>query len=1195
MKKKRTLLNLVATSFILLTSGFTAAQTTAERQNIRANSNISALTNLEADLSDQYNTQKQSALQVALLQNIPVRLTLADGGIAELQRFAEDGSPIYYRTYNVDAARSTRTNHLNIGGSLGLSLDGQNMTANVWDGGHARVSHQEYDGPGGTNRVTIIDAASEGGTQLNFHAAHVTGTITASGVQAAAKGMAPRSRVRGAMWNNDLAEATNEAANGMLVSNHSYGFRSDLVPDQWFGAYIQDSRDWDNVMYNAPYYLMVVAAGNDGNQNTFNGSPLAGNSSYDKLTGHSTSKNNMVVANAQDANIASNGDLISVSINSSSSEGPTDDYRIKPDITGNGTQVYSTYESSNTAYASISGTSMASPNVAGSLLLLQQHYNNLNGNFMRSATLKGVALHTADDAGPAGPDAVYGWGLMNAKKAAEVLSADGVSSMVDERILTSGQSYSVQVQSDGSTDLLASISWTDVAGSVNNGTNSNTAALVNDLDIRVTKNSATFNPWRLTGVTTNGKGDNTKDNFERVDIANASGTYTITVTHKGSLTSGSQAFSLIVSGLGNIVVDTQNPSTPTSLSTSAITSSSVTLNWNGSTDNVSVTGYDVYQGNNVITTVSGTSHVVTGLAPSTGYSFRVRAKDAAGNASNFSNTVNATTTAQGITYCSSNSTNVNDEYISRVQLNTINNVSGAQFYSDFTAISTSLAQGDPYTITVTPTWTGTVYPEAYAVWIDYNKDGDFTDAGELVWSKAPSTDTTNSGSFTVPTGAPTGLTRMRVSMQYNAIPTSCQTFTFGEVEDYSVAIIAATADTQAPSNPTNLTASNIAETSVTLNWNASNDNVGVTGYDVYQGTTILGTVAGTSANVTGLTAATSYSFRVRAKDAADNVSGYSNTLTINTTGGSSGGCANGISSFPYTESFESGFGAWSQSSADDINWTRDSGGTPSSGTGPSSGATGSWYLFVEASGNGSGYPNARAILNSPCLDLSGESQAFATFNYHMFGAADMGSISLEASLDNGSSWTTLWTRTGNQGNSWLEETVDLSTYSGGSVQLRLNRLTGSTWQADIAIDNFRILTSIDPCAGVAPWSSGTSYSVGDRVTYNGFLYERTASGWTNLGSCGAQSNSTQSDDGTNADGPPIGNITIYPNPVTEGILNIKVLGSTAKQFNVYNLTGQLVLTGAFTNSLDVSNLASGVYSIEISTDQTTYIKRFIKK
>ncbi|GEQ84799.1 hypothetical protein ULMS_03070 [Patiriisocius marinistellae] len=1165
-----------------------------------ANSNVQELTSLSDSYTQIRAAEKQQAISIAQQRNLPIKLTLEDGGVAELQRIAEDGSPIYYRTYNVAAARSTRTNHLNIGGSLGLNLDGQNMTANVWDGGHARVSHQEYDGAGGSNRVTIIDAASEGGTQLNFHAAHVTGTITASGVTAAAKGMAPRSKVRGAMWNNDVAEATAEAANGMLVSNHSYGFRGDLVPDQYFGAYIQDSRDWDNVMYNAPYYLMVVAAGNDGNQNSYNGNPLAGNSSYDKLTGHSTSKNNMVVANAQDANIANNGDLISVSINSSSSEGPTDDYRIKPDITGNGTSVYSTYESSNTAYASITGTSMASPNVAGSLLLLQQHYNNVNGNFMRSATLKGIALHTADDAGPNGPDAVYGWGLMNAKRAAQVISTNGSDSKIEEITLNSGQTYSVTVDSDGVNDLLASISWTDIAGSVNNGTNSGTPALVNDLDVRVTKGGTTFSPWRLTGVTTNGKGDNTKDNYERVDVANASGTYTITVTHKGSLSSGSQNFSLVITGLGNAVADNQAPSNPTSLVASNVASTSLTLNWNASTDNIGVVGYDIYQGNTVLGTVAGTSSNVTGLTANTAYQFRVRAKDAAGNVSGFSNTVSVTTTAGGgggTNYCDSASTNTNDEYISRVQLNTINNASGAQFYSDFTNLSTTLAKGEAQTITVTPTWTGTVYDEAYSVWIDYNADGDFTDSGEQVWSKAPSKDTPNSGTFTVPASATNGATRMRVSMQYNAIPTSCQAFTYGEVEDYTVVISNATADTQAPSVPTSLSASNVAETSVTLSWNASTDNTGVTGYDVYQGTSNLGTVTGTSANITGLTAATAYQFRVRAKDAAGNVSGYSNTVNVTTAGGSSGGCTNGISSFPYTESFENGLGAWTQSSADDIDWTRDSAGTPSSGTGPSGGAAGSFYMYVEASGNGTGYPNKRAILNSPCIDLGTVSQAFFTFNYHMYGASDMGSIALQASSDNGATWTTLWNKTGNQGNTWLEETVSLAAYAGGTIQLRFNRLTGATWQADIAIDNVRIASSVDQCAGVPAYNSSTSYSVGDRVTYNGFLYERAASSWTNIGACGTQnSNSTQATGNNAIDGPPVsGAFKIYPNPVSGSELNIALQGTTAIDFVVYNIQGQVVLKGDFTNTINVTNLSSGVYVLQVNTERNQFIERFVKE
>lgn len=88
-------------------------------------------------------------------------------------------------------------------------------------------------------------------------------------------------------------------------------------------------------------------------------------------------KNVLTIANAQDAVINADGSLSSVSINSSSSQGPSDDRRIKPDVTGNGTSVNSTVETSDTATGSMSGTSMAAPNVTGTLLLLQQHYKIL--------------------------------------------------------------------------------------------------------------------------------------------------------------------------------------------------------------------------------------------------------------------------------------------------------------------------------------------------------------------------------------------------------------------------------------------------------------------------------------------------------------------------------------------------------------------------------------------------------------------------------------------------------------------------------------------------------------------------------------------------------------------------------------------------------------------------------------------------
>ena len=557
---KLTSLRLATIVFCCLWCSTILGQTKAQQRDIIANYDLQTLDQLEKKLHQKYTNQKAAAERMARLKQWPIRYT-EKGVTYELMKVSEAGDPIYYRTMNVDAGISTRVNHLHNGGSLGLNLEGQGVTAHVWDAGIARATHQEYDGAGGTDRYSVGDAT----TALHAHAAHVTGTIISSGVVANAKGMAPQSTAVGYNWGNDMAEVIAAAANGMLISNHSYGYGANGIPDWFFGAYIAESRDWDQILYNAPYYLMVLAAGNDGLNTTANGAPLNANPEYDKLSGHATAKNNMIVANGEDAVINGDGSLNSVTRYDGSSEGPTDDLRIKPEVMGNGHELNSTLESGDTAYNSFTGTSMASPNVCGSLLLLQQHHSNLHNSYMRAATLKGLTMHTADDVHPGntnnaqtialtGPDATTGWGLVNTKAAAEALSNNGLQSWISEEHLKQGETFTMTVQSDGINPLLASISWTDPAGTANTGTpNDPTAALVNDLDIRITQGGTTHNPWRLTGVDTNGTGDNTVDPFERVDVTGATGTYTITVTHKGTLTNASQRFSLVVTGISSSI------------------------------------------------------------------------------------------------------------------------------------------------------------------------------------------------------------------------------------------------------------------------------------------------------------------------------------------------------------------------------------------------------------------------------------------------------------------------------------------------------------------------------------------------------------------------------------------------------------------------------------------------------------------
>jgi hypothetical protein len=200
----------------------------------------------------------------------------------------------------------------------------------------------------------------------------------------------------------------------------------------------------------------------------------------------------------------------------------------------------------------MSGTSMATPNVTGSLALLQQHYNNLHGIYMRSATLKGLVIHTADEAGPApGPDYIFGWGLLDIAKAASVLS-NTTTAMVKEMTLGNGQTYTQNFKSNGTDPLRATICWTDPPGTPPPPSlNPPTIMLVNDLDLRI--DGSAYKPWILdpanpSAAATNG--DNIRDNAEQILIPTlAAGCHTLTVTHKGTLSGGSQAFSLILTGI----------------------------------------------------------------------------------------------------------------------------------------------------------------------------------------------------------------------------------------------------------------------------------------------------------------------------------------------------------------------------------------------------------------------------------------------------------------------------------------------------------------------------------------------------------------------------------------------------------------------------------------------------------------------
>ncbi len=540
--------------------------------------NVNILHHLEQQYATDAFVGKMAARQKATALGMPIKGTLADGNFFEAID-VENGRPVYYITHNVDAADSISTDEVQPGGSLGLTLTGAGVTLLEWDGGTARTTHQELSG-----RVVIPDGGS-----FHTHSTHVAGTLIGSGVNAIARGMAYQANLRSYDWDSDAAEMANQAAAGYQISNHSYGNISGWywsgsnwywygeiswsgTEDFKFGIYNDRAQEWDTICYNAPYYLPVKSAGNDRGEvpasqptgyfwydnmwyeNTVSRPADGGADGYDSISTYGNAKNILTVGAVEDV-IGGYDGPESVVMSSFSGWGPTNDGRIKPDIVGNGIGVTSATNVSNTSYDSFNGTSMSSPSVAGSLGLLIQHYGDTHaGARMRASTIKGLALHTADECGSFdGPDYSFGWGLMNTASAAQVISDDvALTSSIQEEVLNDGNTFTQTVYAHGAGPLKVTIAWTDPQGPIQNGgANPSNVVLVNDLDLRVS-NGTTYMPWVLDGANPANAattGDNVLDNVEQVWIeAPAAGAYEITVSHKGELTSGVQAFSMIVTG-----------------------------------------------------------------------------------------------------------------------------------------------------------------------------------------------------------------------------------------------------------------------------------------------------------------------------------------------------------------------------------------------------------------------------------------------------------------------------------------------------------------------------------------------------------------------------------------------------------------------------------------------------------------------
>ena len=549
-----------------------------------------------------HQARKAEAVRQARLRGLPIREIRPDGGVVELMDWV-DGKPLYYTTLNAAAAISTGANLVR---AAPYSMDGAGWTVGVWDATGALTNHQELVG-----RVTVKDFAY---TNLHWHSTHVAGTLIAAGVKAAAKGMAPGANLDSYDWNDDGAEMSSRGASHggepgcIYLSNHSYGMvsgwyatgkaapaakwvwygsgstASDVAQD--FGQYNADSSGIDSRLFNLPYYSVFWAAGNDRDDNPATGSNVAltpegpvilydpaqhppgdgvYRGEYENIGYQGVAKNVVTIGAVNDAVTSGQRDITKAVIEGYSSWGPTDDGRIKPDLVANGYSLYSSYSSGTASYAYSSGTSMAAPNATGTAQLLLSLYTSMKpGEYMRASTLKGLLIHTADDLGTAGPDYKFGWGLVDAKVAADLICTaatnSAVASILESQITTAAPVREHAFNWDGVSPIRATLCWTDPAGSATSLHDSRTAKLVNNLNLRlVAPDGATHLPfvmpfvgtWTTASMSSPATtGTNDVDNVEQVLVASPAvpGVWKAVVTYSGTLANSLQNYALVVSG-----------------------------------------------------------------------------------------------------------------------------------------------------------------------------------------------------------------------------------------------------------------------------------------------------------------------------------------------------------------------------------------------------------------------------------------------------------------------------------------------------------------------------------------------------------------------------------------------------------------------------------------------------------------------
>ncbi|WP_333853507.1 S8 family peptidase [Epilithonimonas sp.] len=544
--------------------------------------------------------------------------------------------PVFYSIEETSANATANIDELQSGTVPGITspVNGNGIKLTVFDAGRVQDTHEQFTTSRAINKEATTEAKHYHGTNVNsilIGNGLATGNFTQSSVsypKANAKGILTQGVIDNYMFGTTALGNNYEKLTslpGLNISNHSYGVNVGWQlsgtntyywignyelnhTDTYSGAYADNDYKFDKIVYSQPQQIIVKSTGNyygvgpsaNSKKYKYNSTtsswvlfeandevPPANCSQGYNCIGYGSLAKNIITVGAVNQlpgnhKYTQASDVVKGSF---SSAGPRKDGAVKPDLTAVGVDmIMANYTTANpnatNLYVVNFGTSYAAPMVSGIAGALTQIERNISGNssfIFNVDEMKALLTHTANEAGRPGPDVWYGWGLVDAKKAAQVLvNRLDEDAYLEKQTLTSGQPFTKQIKATGTEPLKVSISWVDPAITPFTNDidlqNNHTSRIVNDLDLRVVEvgSGAIYYPWRLDINDPNAnatKGDNTVDNVEQVVIDNPTvdGIYRIEVTNKNSLVNqegneATQNFALVATGTKKITLTANDSS-----------------------------------------------------------------------------------------------------------------------------------------------------------------------------------------------------------------------------------------------------------------------------------------------------------------------------------------------------------------------------------------------------------------------------------------------------------------------------------------------------------------------------------------------------------------------------------------------------------------------------------------------------------